>query len=81
MTESQQDSQVTAETEACAGSHLRPVLHNESRQNCCGQLAERSDVSSAQVLSKLIQVPTVIANGAFRESTFAAQILGKPRNL
>ena len=27
VTESQQNPQMTAETEACAGSHLRPVLH------------------------------------------------------
>jgi len=48
VTESQQNSQMTAETEACAGSDLRPVLHNEGRKNCRRQLAERSDASSAE---------------------------------
>src|SRR5229473_1340466 len=81
VTESQQDSQMTAETKACAGSHLRPVLHNESCQNCRGQLTERRDASSTEVLGKLIQVATVIPNSACRESAFALQILGKPRNL
>jgi hypothetical protein len=78
VTEPQQNSQMAAETEARTGSHLRPVLHNESRQNCRGQLAERSDASSAEVLSKLTQVATVVANGAFGESTFTAQILSNP---
>ena len=81
VTESQQNSQMTAETKACAGSHLRPVLHNESGQNCRGQLAERRDACSLEVLSKLIQVVTVIANGASCESRFATQILSKPRSL
>jgi len=65
VAESQQNSQMTAETEACAGSDLRPVLHNEGRKNCRRQLAERSDASSAEVLSKLIQVATVIAKFCF----------------
>jgi hypothetical protein len=72
---------MTAETEPRAGSDLRPVLHNESRKQCRGQQAERSDASSAEVLSKLIQVPTEIANGTFRKATFTAQILCKPWNL
>jgi hypothetical protein len=43
------------------------VLHNKSRQNRRGQLAERSDASLTEVLSKLTQVATVVSNGAFCE--------------
>src|SRR5208282_5956398 len=80
ITESQQNSQMAAEPEACTGSHARPVLHNESRQNCRGQLTERSDANSIEVPRKLVQVATVIANGALGESTLAVQILSKARN-
>jgi hypothetical protein len=69
-----------AETEARARSHFRRVLHDESGQNWRGQLAERSDASLTEVLSKLTQVTTLVSNCTFGESTFAVQVLSKPRN-
>jgi hypothetical protein len=46
-----------AETEARARSHFQRVLHDESGQNWRGQMAERSDASLTEVLSKLTRVP------------------------
>jgi len=63
-----------------ARSHFQRLLHDESGENRRGQLAERGDASLNEVLSKLTPVTTVVSNGTFGESTFAAQILSKPRN-
>ena len=79
VTEPQQYSQMTTEIAARARSHFRCVLH-ESGENWRGQLAEASDASLTEVLSKLTQVTTVVSNGTFCESTFAPQIFSKPRN-
>ena len=46
---------MTAESKARARSRFRRVLHDESGQNWRGELAERSDASLAEVLSKLTQ--------------------------
>jgi len=58
---------------SCFSAALNPATGGDN-------WAERCDASLNEVLSKLAQVTTVVANGTFGESTFTAQILSKPRN-
>jgi hypothetical protein len=73
------DNSITIENERI-GTESRRAFNDESSQKCWRQLAERRDAGLAEVLCKLAEAATVIADRDFFKSAFLPQILNEPWN-